>query len=81
MGEQEEFIKKLNGLVGHTIDTKDFAEGLLNPETRRGLLENHSFEDEDIEILMGIEAEDISQFSLKTFEAFNIPFSPGKERE
>lgn len=81
MENENELLTKLDGLFSLAITQREIRNGILDLETRKGILGESGFNEEEIEKMMPIEAESLSDFAVKIFEAFSLPFSPGKERK
>lgn len=81
MENENELLTKFNELFSLAITQEKIRNGLLDIETRKGILEESGFNEEEVEKMMTFEAESLSDFALKAFETFSLPLSPGKERK
>ena len=79
--ERVELKSKLEDLFGRANVTSSLEKELLDPETRRDALQSSSFDREDIEEMMAIEAESIEELAKLTSEFFEFPHGiEGKEK-
>lgn len=79
--EREELKSKLEDLFGRTNVTSNLEKELLEPATRRSVLENSSFGEEEIEGMMAIEADSLEKLVKLTSEFFEFPHGIGMERK
>lgn len=79
--EKDELLTKFHQLFGTAMVQERIRNGLLNPETRSGVLLESGFDDEEIEKMMPIKAEDLPDFAVQVSEIFPLIFSSGKERK
>ncbi|MFV1917005.1 MAG: hypothetical protein ACC618_00745 [Patescibacteria group bacterium] len=72
--EGEELKSKLEDFLGRANITPSLEKELLDLETRRDVLTSRTFDKEDMEEMMPIEAENLDEFAKLTSETFE--FSP-----